>query len=154
MPAAQLLHRGIHNSSVSGAVKRTTAGIHSSYCCSIDWLRRSRFFTYVIIVSLPTALLRARYTVECVVVQQANDDSVRNHLLTAVDYYCCCPPGWQCKSQLLLPVVAEEAVYRRSTYICYTQKKWNGIGNMHTKNNPGSAARTAETLRGDGRIYR
>ena len=54
---------------------------------------------------------------------------------------------------LLLPVVAEEAVYRRSTYICYTQKKWNGIGNMHTKNNPGSAARTAETLRGDGRVH-
>ena len=33
----------------------------------------------VILVSLPTALLRARYTAECVVVQKVNDDSVRNH---------------------------------------------------------------------------
>ena len=42
MPAAQLLHRKIHSNSVRGAVKITTAGTYSSYCCSIDWLLGSR----------------------------------------------------------------------------------------------------------------
>ena len=43
------------------------------------------FFWQVLVVSVPTALLRASYRVECVVIQWAIDDSVKNHLTTAVE---------------------------------------------------------------------
>ena len=57
---------------------------------------------------------------------------------------------------LLLPVIAEqEAVYRGSRiHISVTHKVYNGIGSMCTITNPGSAARTAEKLRGDDRVHR
>ena len=56
---------------------------------------------------------------------------------------------------LLLPVTAEEAEnVVVHTSVILVHKVYNGIGNMHTKYNPGSTARTAETLRGDGRVRR
>ena len=61
------------------------------------------------------------------------------------------PAGGRSHSLLLLLLpVAGKAVFRRSCASIITLKVSNGIGN--NKNNPGSAARTAETLRDGGRV--
>ena len=87
MPAAQLLHRAIHNSSVrvvqpKGRQQEPLApnaarligcrGRAAAAAAVVGYTTTTSyflpFFWYVIIVRVPTLLLRARYTAECVVV--------------------------------------------------------------------------------------
>ena len=86
MPAEQLLHRRIHNSSQSkGRQQEPTAPTAAQLiacggrgaaaaAAAVGYTTTTRFFcpfsgTVIIVVSVPTALLRARYRAECVLVQ-------------------------------------------------------------------------------------